>query len=87
MPGGDGTGPMGRGSFTGKGGGYCAGYVAPGFGCGRGWRRGMARRGFVAPIAPQALAYRESLEEQERYLEAQLREVRAQLRTGEEHSD
>ncbi len=31
MPGGDGTGPAGLGSMTGRGAGYCAGYEAPGF--------------------------------------------------------
>ncbi len=50
MPGGDGTGPAGMGSMTGRGAGYCAGYQAPGFmspipgrGFGRGWGRGMGR--------------------------------------------
>jgi hypothetical protein len=54
MPGGDGTGPLGWGSMTGRAAGYCAGYPAPGFanpvpgrgfgwGFGRGW--GMGRRG------------------------------------------
>ena len=49
MPAGDGTGPMGMGSRTGRGLGYCAGYGAPGYmnpapgrglGLGRGWGRG-----------------------------------------------
>jgi len=53
MPGGDGTGPMGMGPMTGRGMGYCASLVTPGyanpvfgrvwgmgFGCGRG-RRNM----------------------------------------------
>jgi len=31
MPGGDRTGPMGMGSMSGRGLGYCAGYTAPGF--------------------------------------------------------
>jgi hypothetical protein len=49
MPRGDGTGPMGMGSMTGRGAGYCAGYGVPGFanpmyrgggfGRGRGFRR------------------------------------------------
>lgn len=53
MPGGDGTGPMGMGSMTGRAAGYCAGYGVPGYmnpvggrgfwgrgrgGGGRGWR-------------------------------------------------
>ncbi len=44
MPRGDGTGPMGQGSMTGRGAGFCAGSAAPGFassglgfGRGRGW--------------------------------------------------
>jgi hypothetical protein len=31
MPGGDGTGPMGSGSMTGRAAGRCAGFYAPGF--------------------------------------------------------
>jgi hypothetical protein len=58
MPAGDGTGPAGQGSMTGRGAGYCAGYNAPGyantvprmgigFGRGRGFGRGMGfNRGF-----------------------------------------
>ena len=61
MPGGDRTGPLGRGPMTGRALGYCAGYNDPGFskgfpqgrgfgfgrGFGRGWGRGFGRgRGF-----------------------------------------
>lgn len=57
MPGGDGTGPLGMGSMTGRAAGYCAGYGVPGFanfygygrgrggwGRGRGGGRGMVQR-------------------------------------------
>ena len=47
MPGGDGTGPSGMGSRTGRALGYCAGYDSPGFTKGPG--RGMGR-GFGAGI-------------------------------------
>ncbi|MBD3211930.1 MAG: hypothetical protein GF311_04905 [Candidatus Lokiarchaeota archaeon] len=49
MPGGDGTGPAGQGSMTGRGLGYCAGYSSPGFtkgpgmGMAWGWGRGRGR--------------------------------------------
>ena len=52
MPGGDRTGPEGRGPVTGRGLGYCTGYNSPGFtkgiprggrGYGRGWGRGFGR--------------------------------------------
>jgi hypothetical protein len=46
MPRGDGTGPMGMGSMTGRGAGYCAGYANPAcgyFGRGRGGGRGLRR--------------------------------------------
>ena len=53
MPRGDGTGPQGMGSMTGRGLGYCAGYDIPGyanqayFGKGPGIGRGVGRgRGF-----------------------------------------
>jgi len=55
MPRGDGTGPAGQGSMTGRAMGYCAGFNAPGFmnagfgmGVGRGFGRGLGRgRGFA----------------------------------------
>lgn len=51
MPGGDRTGPLGQGSRTGRGLGYCSGSPAPGFaggygGWGRGRGGGFGRRGF-----------------------------------------
>lgn len=59
MPRGDGTGPIGMGPMTGRGAGYCVGYVAPGaanpafgrgfgmgFGRGRGWGRGFGGGGW-----------------------------------------
>ena len=54
MPWGDGTGPWGLGSMTGRAAGYCAGYPLPGYmnpvpgfgrGLGRGFGRGFWRRG------------------------------------------
>ncbi len=59
MPRGDGTGPMGMGSMTGRGAGYCNGFAVPGYanpvgfaggfagGFGGGFGRGFGRgRGF-----------------------------------------
>ena len=48
MPGGDKTGPEGRGPLTGRRAGFCAGYQHPGFdnptfGFGRGFGRGLGR--------------------------------------------
>ncbi|WP_319231037.1 DUF5320 domain-containing protein [Draconibacterium orientale] len=43
MPSGDRTGPMGQGSMTGRGFGFCSGNVIPGFENGFG---GSGRRGF-----------------------------------------
>lgn len=50
MPAGDGTGPNGMGSMTGRGAGFCAGYSAPGYsnvmpGRGFGFNRGGAGYG------------------------------------------
>ncbi len=45
MPGGDGTGPSGMGSMTGRAAGYCAGYPVPGF-MNPGFGRGYGGRGF-----------------------------------------
>ena len=50
MPAGDGTGPMGMGSMTGRAAGYCAGYGAPGYANpipGRGYGFWGVGRGFV----------------------------------------
>jgi len=58
MPRGDGTGPNGMGSMTGRGAGYCTGCGTPGFnngvgGLGRGLGRGRGfRRMFYANGAP-----------------------------------
>lgn len=50
MPRGDGTGPMGMGSMSGRSAGFCAGYAVPGFMNGFRGRGGMGRghggRGF-----------------------------------------
>jgi len=50
MPGGDRTGPVGRGSMTGRAAGFCAGFSDPGYsnsdsarGFGRGLGRGFGR--------------------------------------------
>ena len=43
MPRGDGTGPNGQGAMTGRGMGYCAGYVNPGYGQGQGQGQGQGR--------------------------------------------
>lgn len=58
MPRGDGTGPMGMGSMTGRGAGNCVGYASPkfadrgvGFGRGMGGGRGL-RRMFCATGMP-----------------------------------
>jgi len=58
MPGGDGTGPAGRGPMTGRAAGSCAGYPVPGYadliggrgfgGRGRGFGRGRAGYGWPA---------------------------------------
>jgi len=43
MPRGDGTGPMGKGPFTGRSAGYCAGYANPLYGAGTTQSTGMGR--------------------------------------------
>ena len=72
MPGGDGTGPMGRGPLTGQGLGHCGRRLAVGRGFGRGvgWRYQQA-----FPVAePVAL----TREEQKKILEAELKEIDAE---------
>ncbi|MBU0614456.1 MAG: DUF5320 domain-containing protein [Nanoarchaeota archaeon] len=92
MPRGDGTGPNGMGSMTGRGMGYCAGYNAPGFasggfgrGRGMGFGRGFRRMAFmrqpldrVVPVA-QAPAYAQPTKEQETmYLENEAKAIEAE---------
>ncbi len=63
MPKGDGTGPMGMGSMTGRGAGICAGFKTPGyansrvrrgmwFGQGRGQSQGFRRMFWLAGVLP-----------------------------------
>lgn len=58
MPRGDGTGPMGMGSMTGRGAGFCTGNAVPGsvngvggLGLGRGFGRGLGRGQFSGRMA------------------------------------
>ena len=59
MPGGDRTGPMGMGSMTGRGAGYCSGSSVPGYAnnaggrgfFGRGGGRGFRNRYFATGLA------------------------------------
>ncbi len=82
MPGGDGTGPMGRGSMTGKGYGFCAVDTVPrygaGWGLGMGCKRGFGRYMAVGPtFVPKT--QKELLVEQKELLENQLKFVNKQL--------
>ena len=68
MPGGDGTGPIGRGPMTGRAAGLCAehptpGYTTPGYGQGFGRGRGRGiRRGFLhTPGTEEVKVYLENL--------------------------
>ncbi|MEL7667919.1 MAG: DUF5320 domain-containing protein [Actinomycetota bacterium] len=87
MPGGDRTGPMGEGSMTGRGAGYCVG-EAPGRGLGLGIGRGLGR-GFlgrsrgVGLFGRRAGAYpldeRESLSARTRALESELDRIKGRI--------
>jgi hypothetical protein len=89
MPGRDGTGPMGAGSMTGRGLGYCTGVNAIRYGAGSGrgmglglaCRRGFGRgygRGFAADeINPKT--QKELLESQKAILEKRLEAIDKQL--------
>ena len=88
MPQGDGTGPAGQGSMTGRGMGYCAGYDAPGF-VNSGFRRGMGRglgrgRGFAlraGAIPMQQVQPAVITEEQEKqFLEQELVALKEEIK-------
>ena len=56
MPGGDGTGPLGRGPRTGRMAGFCAGADQPGFmNPFPGWGRRRGWRGFTPSEIPEAV--------------------------------
>jgi len=81
MPGGDGSGPLGRGAMTGRRLGYCSGYPV-GFGSGRrlglgrGYRRGFRR--YAQPVEPRS--DRELLMEEREMLESRLNIVNRELK-------
>lgn len=82
MPGGDGTGPMGRGPLTGRGLGVCAGgtpvgYYGQGYGMGLGRRRGFGR-GYASYRLPVA-GDQEILELQKQELQTRLNLLNKQL--------
>ena len=78
MPGGDGTGPMGRGFMTGKGYGFCVPRSGAAWGLGMGCRRGFGRYMAVDPtFVPKT--QKELLVEQKELLENQLKFVNKQL--------
>lgn len=79
MPGRDGTGPMGDGSMTGRGLGFCtaAGSVKYGSGLGLGRRRGAGR--FFAANSNFSGTQKELLQEQKNILQNRLEVVEKQL--------
>lgn len=88
MPGGDGTGPLGRGSITGRGRGYCSGFGDAGYGIGRGpgqargLRRGFGRspgRGPGWGVGFAGLSRKEMLQEQKKVLERRLNIINKEL--------
>ncbi len=91
MPRGDGTGPTGAGSMTGRGLGYCAGpdtaeYGAGfgmglGFACRRGFGRGFGRgfRGVFIADQDSSKTRKELLQERKDFLKNQLEAVDKQL--------
>lgn len=98
MPGGDGTGPNGLGSRTGRAMGYCVGYntpgyMNPGFGRGRGFGRGFRRRFFNRFPNPNSdNFYEEPITKEEeigilgveaRELESELKRIKERLKTLE----
>lgn len=78
MPGGDGSGPLGRGAMTGRGLGYCAGTPRYGYGrrLGLGYGRGFRRFYQAPPVETKELLQeeREALESRLDYLNKQLDE-------------
>ncbi|HAU31364.1 MAG: Uncharacterized protein XD78_2224 [Desulfotomaculum sp. 46_296] len=86
MPGRDGTGPMGRGSMTGRGLGFCGANISRygagfGFGLGLGCRRGFGRRfdGNFKVDQTSLQTQKELLQEQKNVLQRRLEVINKQL--------
>lgn len=87
MPGGDGTGPMGRGAMTGRGFGICNDANVTEYGIGFGFGRGLGcRRGFGRGFARNfqlnqtpSKTQKEFLTDQKKFLEERLNMVSKQL--------
>ncbi|MBN2504678.1 MAG: DUF5320 domain-containing protein [Bacilli bacterium] len=81
MPGGDRTGPLGRGSMTGRGMGYCAtsgrtfGNARYGGRAGRGYGLGFPSRFYAYPAATDPVATKADLEAEKADLQARLNEI------------
>ncbi len=86
MPRGEGTGPMGLGWMTGRGAGFCAGFIVPGnanpirVGCGFGGRRGF--RMMCPAVDEKGL-----LSRQAEVLESRLQEVKKRLSSLKEDAE
>lgn len=78
MPGGDGTGPMGRGPFTGRGLGYCRGFRGSGQG------RPFYGRRFWDYGSPRTGPYREDEATEKLFLQREAEFMKTQLRAIEE---
>ena len=84
MPRGDGTGPAGQGSMSGRGMGFCAGFGSPGFvngGFGRGMGRGFALRARNIPIQQPAVI---TEEQEKQFLEQELSALKEEIKGIEE---
>ena len=89
MPRGDGTGPAGQGSMTGRGMGFCAGFDSPGFmnsRFGRGFGRGRgfawrARAMQVTPIQKPAVI---TEKQEKQFLEQELTALKEEIKEIEE---
>jgi len=92
MPGGDRTGPLGRGPMTGRALGFCSGNASPGFsnfgfGRGRGRGRGFGfarsyygpRRMWTEPVYPTS-----NTEDEKVYLEQMIRDLEAEIKAVRE---
>ena len=92
MPGGDGTGPVGRGSMTGRAAGFCTGFPGPGYanhsssrGFGRGfWGRRMLWREpyYHDPYNPpfRGVFPAQNKEQEETYLEEMVKGLEEEIK-------
>jgi len=85
MPFGDGTGPLGQGSMTGRGLGYCSGSNRPGYASGprlgrRAWRNWRMPRRYYPQAVPTPTEEKSIIKEEVETLQEEIKSLQDRLK-------